>query len=1251
MNKAVPWRIKGVGFDARAAAIEAARRSGMSLGEWLNAVIADQAADDGVDEDELDADDRLEAVTRRLSTLRDGRDTLGARERRRPSRPASDNNRNRRHREDDVEEEQPRDQRPRSRPMPRETFEAQIDAERLLENAIAAFDRRANRSSERTARALAEVAELIDAGHRDRDRDDKALATIADRLSDIERRVAREPAPPRTDRSIQDALVRLERRIEKLAQRPAPEARADFAAPKPEPMPAPPPEPVRAPVQPEPVHVAPPRDVVHAAPPREPVHVAPQPQPANRRPLAAAIAEVARRQQELDGTDAARAFGPPGMMAAASLVQPPAAVPSPLEARLTALIERLEKGALQKAEPPRADISGLQGNIDALTGRIEKMRGEIAARNAAAASADTDQIAHIRRELAGMSRSVADLAPRTSVAALETAVRDLSARVAESRIDGVGEAALAPVESLVRELMGVVRSTDPRGAIESLDRGIRAVATKLEAFDGASVADPELARGIAEQTRELHGVLARIHDNQLPGERIEQRLADLAARVDSIATSGADPLGRGEMAQCVGEIRAMLADPIAQERTLQTVEQRLEGLATHVGAMFGERFDSMQRTFAAELDRARNDRMPDVDTLVHDLGARLDTALAGGLKAMEKTVARLVETAPARPDPSASRLEEMVRGLAARVDANATPGASAEALDALNRQITQLAEHFDRNDKTAETLVGLHQSIGELFTRLDEARPGVAEPSPEVTRELADLRSLQDAADHRTHATLTAVHDTLSQVVNRLSSLEDDLADVRESHASMPVSAVAHEASTSSRFDSVLRAVRPDHAHAPALEQDEPDVLIEPGAAFDRRFANTDGDGLEERPQASFIQAARRAAQAATVSAEAGDGPVENAPRRPAIAKPATKAAAPLDQVRAYYESRKRPILLSLAALMMIFGAWQIARVMNDDRAPPAPSPAAPSSKSSSAPVQQKFAEKPAAVLPTLQPAPSAPASDAATPQQATADPPAESAAPSATAAPAQVDRMPVGSLPPKPESTAETNGIVRALAVSGDPAAQYELAVRYADGKLLARDLKLSKDWFEKASAKGVVPAQYRLGAMYERGIGVNKDPAQAKLWYQRAADAGNARAMHNLAVLFADGAGGSPDYASAIVWFRKAAELGVRDSEFNLAILYARGMGTPVNMVESYLWFAAAAAQGDEDSAKKRDEVAARLQPNDLSRAKALAASFKPRTPDPAANDVMPPPGGWEAMKAPPRPDAKPDAKPAGRPKVSAL
>ena len=1196
----------------------------MSLGEWLNAVIAEQAAVDGVDEDELDANEKLDAVTRRLSTLRDGRDAERAPEAPRPEKRPVD--RHRENRGEPVETPIVEAHAARQSPMANDPFREQIDAERLLENAIAAFDRRANRSSERTARALAEVAELIDAGHRDRNRDDKALAMIADRLSHIERRVASEAAP-KIDPAIHDALGRLERRIEKLAQRPAAQAAPLRDAPK------------------------------HAA-------EAPSPRPAaNRRPLAAAIAEVARRQQELDGGErTGRTFLPPAP--AAPTIRPPAAEPSPLEVRLTALVERLEKTAQQKAEPVRSDVSGLQGNIDSLSDRIEKMRGEIAARSATPVASDDDQIEDIRRELAGMAVAVADLAPRTSVSALETAVRDLSARVLDSRIDGVAEAALAPVESLVRELASIVRSTDPRPAIESLDRGIRAVAAKLESFDGAAIADPDLARGIAEQAREMRDTLARIHANQLPAERIERGLADLTARVEAIATSGADPLGRGEMAQRVGEIRAMLADPIAQEQTLQTIERRLEGIATHVDSMFGERLDSMQRTLAAEIDRAHADRMPNVDTLINDLGTRIDAALSGGLKAMEKTVARMIETAPVRPDPSSSKLEEMVRSLAARVEASATPGASSEAIDALHAQIGRLAEQFDRTDKTAETLVGLQQSVADLFTRLEETQFSGGEALPEVTRELDDIRSLQDAADHRTHATLTAVHDTLSQVVNRLSSLEDDLAEVREGHATgahaIPSAAPAQTVPVQSRFESALRAVRAEHArHSAADEQDEPDILIEPGTRFDRNFTNADDDDREPRPQASFIQAARRAAQAAT---DGNEGSGEAIPRRPSAAKTSAKSDAKLDaksdarsdaksgtslgQVRAYYESRKRPILLSLAALMMIFGAWQIARVVNDDRNPPAPPAAAQAPKTSSLPAPQKFAEKPATPVARPQEAPAAPvlSPDVLSP------PPATPSSPVADAATAAPDRTPVGSIP-RPDPTADTNGIVRSLAVSGDPAAQYELAVRYADGTLLARDLKLSKEWFEKAAAKGVVPAQYRLGAMYERGIGVPKDSGQAKVWYQRAADAGNARAMHNLAVLYADSASGKPDYASAIVWFRKAAEFGIRDSQFNLAILYARGMGTPVDMVESYLWFAAAGAQGDGDAAKKRDDVAARLAPGDLARAKALAASYKAKPLDPAANDVAPPPGGWQAMKVPARPETRSDAKPAGRPKIGAL
>ena len=67
MNKALPWNIKGVGFDAREAARESAKRVGLPVGQWLNSVIADRAADLGVSVEDVDPDDRLEAVAARLA--------------------------------------------------------------------------------------------------------------------------------------------------------------------------------------------------------------------------------------------------------------------------------------------------------------------------------------------------------------------------------------------------------------------------------------------------------------------------------------------------------------------------------------------------------------------------------------------------------------------------------------------------------------------------------------------------------------------------------------------------------------------------------------------------------------------------------------------------------------------------------------------------------------------------------------------------------------------------------------------------------------------------------------------------------------------------------------------------------------------------------------------------------------------------------------------------------------------------------
>jgi localization factor PodJL len=207
----------------------------------------------------------------------------------------------------------------------------------------------------------------------------------------------------------------------------------------------------------------------------------------------------------------------------------------------------------------------------------------------------------------------------------------------------------------------------------------------------------------------------------------------------------------------------------------------------------------------------------------------------------------------------------------------------------------------------------------------------------------------------------------------------------------------------------------------------------------------------------------------------------------------------------------------------------------------------------------------------------------------------------------------------------------LRAAAVKGDPTAEFEIAVRFAEGRGVPQDLTAASEWFERAAKQGLVPAQFRLGGLYEKGMGVKKNVDAARRLYLSAAEAGNAKAMHNLAVLHAEGMEGKPDYQTAAKWFRKAADHGVADSQYNLAILYARGIGVDVNMGEAYKWFSLAARDGDADAAKKRDDVGSRLDEQSLMAARAAAQVWNSEPQPEAAIQVQAPAGGWDAVATP--------------------
>jgi localization factor PodJL len=225
----------------------------------------------------------------------------------------------------------------------------------------------------------------------------------------------------------------------------------------------------------------------------------------------------------------------------------------------------------------------------------------------------------------------------------------------------------------------------------------------------------------------------------------------------------------------------------------------------------------------------------------------------------------------------------------------------------------------------------------------------------------------------------------------------------------------------------------------------------------------------------------------------------------------------------------------------------------------------------------------------------------------------------------------------------------LRSAAMKGDPAAAYEVGVRYAEGRGVPSNFDEAAKWYERAAQAGLVPAIFRLGTLYEKGLGVKKDVELARRYYLQAAERGNAKAMHNLAVLDADGGGKGANYKSAAQWFRKAADRGVADSQFNLGILYARGIGVEQNLAESFKWFSLAAAQGDADAAHKRDDISKRLDAQSLAAAKLAIQTFTAEPqPDDALN-VATPAGGWDSAPAQAN-TAKPAAKPVATKRTAA-
>ncbi len=930
-----------------------------------------------------------------------------------------------------------------------------------------------------------------------------------------------------------------------------------------------------------------------------------------------AIAEIAARQSELD-TPAPRKVAPRSA--------PPAAP------------------AMAPAQPSGPDFSSLERHLIKITSQIEALQRP---------DGIEQSIAAFRGELSEIRHAITEAMPRRAIESIENEIRSLSRRIDDNRQNGTDEKALAGIERALTEIREVLRSLTPAEQLAGYDEAIRNLGGKLDLILRAND-DPSTVQQLEGAIAALRAIVSNVASNDALA-RLSDDVHMLSSKVDQLTRAEGNSDSFAVLEQRIAALTSTLESrerPVAGEGTehlegaLRALSDRLDRMP--VGNDSASAFAHLEQRVSYLLERldASTDHRPSLD-----LG-RVEDGLQDILRHLENqhaAVARLAETQRSAPEPADSGL-----------------------IDIVKRELSDIRFNQSETGRhTQDSLEIVHNALGHVVDRLAmiegdlravRAAPVALAPEPPPAPQAPPpMASAPRAA---------MPPQPKPELPNPAAEQEVFAAAPREFHAaSVPALAPAAAPVPPRAISEILVP----HA-APtrlAIEPDlPPDHPLEPGTRPSGRMASpseriaASENAISDIPAAtgapvstsSFIAAARRAAQAAAAAAPADGKGSRN---------PLKKLAGDSAKEPSTITSKIRSLLVGASVVVIVLGTFKMAMTLldggsapqmppmeNSSEPPPAAQPPADSgakpatpdavtpSMTSPTPIgrQSLNGSAPAAndsVASVAIPQPAVPAASPISPGDITGSIPTAPASPGS-------HKLSMVQVPPTERLPDGLGGpVLRAAALKGDPTAAYEIGVRFAEGKGIAANYDEAAKWYDRAAQAGVVPAIFRLGTFYEKGLSVKKDVDIARRYYLLAADRGNAKAMHNLAVLDADGGGKGANYKNASQWFRKAADRGVADSQFNLGILYARGIGVEQNLAESFKWFSLAAAQGDADSARKRDDIAKRLDPQSLAAAKLAIQTFTPEPqPDDAIN-VATPAGGWDSapvQAAAPKAAAKP-------------
>jgi localization factor PodJL len=807
-----------------------------------------------------------------------------------------------------------------------------------------------------------------------------------------------------------------------------------------------------------------------------------------------------------------------------------------------------EVPAVREKHPRPEDVSIQAVDLSGLEQQLRQITVRIEALRPSAELENA--INGLRADLAEIGRSLTEALPRHAVESLEIEIKALAQRIDHSRQSGADTASLASLECGLLEVRETLRTLTPAESLIGFDETVRGLTRKVDAI--AARDDPATLQQLETEIGSLRAIVSNVASNDALA-KVAEEVRALAAKIDNLAASA------------------------ATAPALSNLENRISVLTTALNAS--------------------------------------------------------TEAGHAVP----RELEKLLSGLIEKLEWVQLTHTDHTALAHLEDRIATLVKRLDASDSRLGLLEGVERGLADLLVHIEHLRGTKGEAEGVAGKPVAAAVIEQEVA--RTQDSLEAVQDTVEHVVDRLAMIESDLRVDRARTAlsdepmpeeaevppPLPLPAATVAAGDASGAPSgwsaepQVETVRPVQAElaprrlavarAPIDPNLPPDHPLEPGfTAAGRartspsaaaRIAESEA-AIESKPpvipdprggKSDFIAAARRAAREAAMAA----------PNNKSNAAFAGVSAPPKKM-----SDRLRTLMVAAAVVVIVVGGFHIVSRMLEDGGSGAPSPAATKPEQTKPPAAQiaphvQPEPAPPQTLPphvqTETPSPPASAAPAADPQSTPIPLPGEDSvqrpgaalspssvpSPAPIAGPGNQSKLDSGGGPPSVTAAARSNTPWSAADVTGSlphAPAPHNAAPPPTTGTGDKLPAAIGSSALRSAALSGDPSAAYEVGVRLAEGRVVREDDEAAARWFERAAKKGLAPAQFRLASLYEKGIGVKKNLATARDLYRAAADKGHGKAMHNLAVLYAEGIAGPSDYRTAAEWFRKAADRGVTDS-----------------------------------------------------------------------